>query len=107
MNMFVDAALQQKNSENDFEKILDSAMKEKDDKKLKEACKQFEAYFIKQMFKEMRKTIPENDFLEKSHGRNIFEDMLDEEYANEASEGRGIGLSQALYKQLSKDIIKK
>ena len=28
---------------------------------LMEACKEFEAYFLEQMFKEMAKTIPEND----------------------------------------------
>ena len=31
------------------------------DDELMDACKQFEAYFLEQMFKEMMKTIPESD----------------------------------------------
>lgn len=72
------------------------------DEELQEACKAFESYFIEQMFKEMRETLPESELIEKSQGEEIFEDMLYQEYANVASEGEGIGLAQMLYQQLSK-----
>ncbi|PKM52734.1 MAG: hypothetical protein CVV02_00690 [Firmicutes bacterium HGW-Firmicutes-7] len=52
----------------------------------------------------MRKTVPESGLLEKSEGRDIFEDMLYEEYAKDMSKGKGTGLSEMLYRQLSKNI---
>ena len=33
-----------------------------DDEQLMDACKQFESYFVEQMFKEMMKTVPETDY---------------------------------------------
>ena len=42
--------------------------------------------------------------IEKSRGEEIFEEMLDDEYSKLAANGRGMGLADMLYKQLSKDI---
>ena len=53
-----------------------------------------------QMYKQMRKTVPEGGLFEKSPAREIFEDMLDEEIINNAKE-RGIGIADILYRQLS------
>lgn len=87
-----------------FESILNEAIEKKDNVKLREACQQFEGYFLQQIFEEMRKTVPESGLLEKSQGRDIFEDMLYEDYAKNISKGKGIGLSDMLYRQLSKNI---
>lgn len=87
-----------------FESVLKKASEEKDDQGLKEACREFEAYFIHQLFKEMRSTIQPGGLIEKSRGEEIFQDMLDEEYAKNASQGKGMGLGDMLYKQLSKDV---
>jgi flagellar protein FlgJ len=83
-----------------FEDVLKKAAEEKDDKALKEACQEFEAYFIHQLFKEMRRTIQSGGLIEKSQGEEIFQEMLDEEYAKNASKSDGIGLANMLYKQL-------
>lgn len=85
-----------------FEAALKKASEEKDNKALKEVCQEFEAYFIQQLFKEMRSTIQPGGLIEKSQGEEIFQDMLDEEYSKNASKGNGIGLANMLYKQLSK-----
>ncbi len=86
-----------------FEDLLKDAVEKKDDEKLKKACQEFEGYYLQQLFKEMRKTVPEGTLLEKSQGREIFEDMLYEEHAKNISSGKGMGLADMLYKQLSKD----
>ena len=39
------------------------------DDELMDACKQFEAYFLEQMFKEMMKTIPESDETSSSNSQ--------------------------------------
>ncbi|MDN5323922.1 MAG: peptidoglycan hydrolase FlgJ [Clostridia bacterium] len=91
-----------KNSENKFEAILNKVKNnEEDDKKLKEACQQFESIFINHMISRMRATIPEGGLFGKSQGEEIFQDMLDEKYAEKISEAGGIGLAEILYEQLA------
>ena len=48
-----------------------------DDARLREASNEFEAIFIQQMMKSMRKTSLESDFIKKSEGEKIFRSMLD------------------------------
>lgn len=87
-----------------FQIALENAAKSGEDKKLRQACNDFESYFIKMMFNSMRKTTfaSENGFFAKSNAQNIFEDMLYEEYGNIIANGdNGLGLSDMLYKQLS------
>jgi len=83
-----------------FEAVLRKAYSDGDKEKLKEACKDFEGLLLQMMFKQMRKTVHESGLLEKSPGREIFEDMLDEEIINKAKD-RGIGIADILYRQLS------
>ena len=79
---------------------LESAYSEKDDAKLKEACQGFESLFLNMMLKEMRKTIPESE-IGSSYAMNMYQEMLDEEIAENASKGQGIGIADAMYRQLS------
>lgn len=76
------------------------------DDELMDACKQFEAYFIEQMFKEMVKTIPS-----ESEGSGSMNSMLDyykdqmiQGIAEEASnQNGGFGLAQMLYEQMRRN----
>ncbi|WZL73632.1 rod-binding protein [Clostridiaceae bacterium 35-E11] len=98
---------QQKKSEVDgdaFENILKQAQETQDKKKLQEACKQFEAVFLSMLMKDMRSTVQDGGLMPKSNAREIFESMLDEKIAQEATKGPGIGLAQQMYKQLSRNI---
>ncbi len=88
----------------DFKKIIDQAISEKDDKELKKACEDFEAYYVQRLFKEMRKTIPDGGLFEQSNEKNIYTEMLDTEYSNVVSENSGTGIAKILYKQLSPKI---
>jgi len=87
-----------------FEKALKAAQQSKDSVKLKAACQQFEALFVQMMMKNMRSTIQDGGFIEKSYAREMFEGMFDEEIAKEVSKGQGIGVSQMMYEQLSKTL---
>jgi len=78
----------------------------KDTKKLKEACQDFEAIFIKQMLDGMRKTVPKTELLERTLGEEIFEDMLYTEYAKIMSRRGSLGIADILFKQLSTPSIK-
>ena len=91
--------------EQEFQKILNQTMEasnqEKKDEELKEACESFESYYVQRLFKEMRKTVPDGGLFEKSNAGEIYSEMLGEEYSKIISEGHGIGIADALYKQLS------
>ncbi|MFW5782109.1 MAG: rod-binding protein [Candidatus Muiribacteriaceae bacterium] len=68
---------------------------------LKKTCQEFESLFVNQLMKEMRKTVDKSGFIDGGHGEEIFQSMLDEEYAKEISKSQTLGLSDMLYSQLS------
>jgi len=72
--------------------------------RLKKACQMFEAMFINELFKEMRKTVPEGGLLKKQNSDKIYQSLLDQEYATKMAEAGGIGLGDILYGQLSETV---
>ena len=86
-----------------FEDALEKAKATGDAEGLKKVSEEFEAFFIRQIFKSMRQSSQWGEGLfEKSHGREMYEGMFDDELANEISKGRGIGIGDMIYKQMSK-----
>ncbi len=80
---------------------LDQATKKaRDIDSLRQSTREFEALYINEMFKAMRKTIPEGGLIEKDMSQDIYEEMMDMERARIASDGKGIGLGQAMFDQL-------
>ena len=73
----------------------------RDEDKLKEACRQFEAIFLKQMLNSMRKTVTKNGLMDGGFSEEIFEDMLYDEYAEKMTKTAGFGIADMLYKQFS------
>jgi flagellar protein FlgJ len=73
----------------------------KDEAKLKQACRDFEAIFISDMMKKMRKTVPESGLISGGRAEEIFRDMRDDEISKDMSKSGGIGLSDMLYNELS------
>lgn len=69
---------------------------------LKAVAQQFEAMFVQQMFKSMRaasEAFSEDSFLNSSESQ-FYQQMLDQQLSLELTKGRGMGLADALYKQL-------
>ncbi|SHH42404.1 rod-binding protein [Sporanaerobacter acetigenes] len=86
-----------------LERKIEGAKETNKDEELMNVCKDFETIFIHMTMKEMRKTIPEDGFIEKSTATKIFEDMFDEQISNEvAKKGEGIGLAKMLYEQFKR-----
>ena len=78
----------------------------KSDEELMEACKEFEAYFTEQIFKNMRKAmIPESEEEGGSMStlKNYFEDELWTNYSTEAANQSNNGLAQMLYEQMKRN----
>lgn len=68
---------------------------------LMKVCKQFESYFLEQIFKEMQKTVPKND--EDQSTSNLvdyFKDTAISELASQSTEQNSLGLAQKLYEQM-------
>ncbi|HAR61953.1 MAG: hypothetical protein DKM50_10785 [Candidatus Margulisiibacteriota bacterium] len=77
-----------------------SDTKSNDLAKTEKATKEFEAYFINYMFKEMKKTIPQGGLFSKNDGEKIFEEMRDQKYAEMMANRGGIGLSRIMTEHL-------
>lgn len=77
------------------------------DDELLDACKQFEAYFLEQVFKEMQKTVDavrdENSLDTSNSMIDYFEDMTVQQLAATSTEVQGLGLAQTLYEQMKRN----
>jgi Rod binding domain-containing protein len=74
---------------------------DKRDPKMVEAAKGFEQQFVRQMISEMRKTVPESEFMPDSMASRVFKDQLDDHYAETWTDQGGIGLADMIYEQLA------
>ena len=72
---------------------------------LMDACKQFEAYFLEQIFKGMEKTVPKNESGDKSTENllDYFKENTIQELAEQSTETNSLGLAQMLYEQMKRN----
>jgi peptidoglycan hydrolase FlgJ len=75
------------------------------DDELMDACKQFESYFLEQVFKEMEKTVPDS---EESSGSNstlvdYYKDNMIQQLATESTDKNSLGIAQKLYEQMKRN----
>ena len=91
------AGLQDKLKDADYAKATDA--------ELMDACKQFEAYFIEQMYKGMMKTIPTNEETSNytSTMMDYYKDQMIQTMAAETTNQNSIGLAQMLYEQMKRN----
>jgi flagellar protein FlgJ len=91
------------------DKMTDSLSKDyttSTDEELMDACKQFESYFIEQVFKEMEKTIPQNEE-ESTYTttlKDYYKDELLQSFASTATDQQSLGIAQMLYEQMKRNI---
>ncbi|GFI47970.1 hypothetical protein IMSAGC019_03296 [Lachnospiraceae bacterium] len=77
------------------------------DEELLDVCKQFESYFLEQIFKEMQKTV---DCFKDEDGVNpnnnlvtYFRDEVIQDLAETSTEKQGLGLAQMMYEQMKQN----
>lgn len=75
------------------------------EEELMDACKQFEAYFLEQVFKGMEKTIPKSDDGDTSTQNllDYFKDTAIQQLAEDSTESNGLGLAQMLFEQMKRN----
>jgi flagellar protein FlgJ len=77
--------------------------KDSEDKKLRKACADFEAFFVYYMLKTMRETVPKSNFLGNSAGTDTYNMMMDQRIAESvANRGNGLGMKKMILDQMSK-----
>lgn len=89
-----------------LENSLNADYSKADSEELMNVCKEFETYFVEQIFKEMRKTIPKSESTSSSSSfmKEYYEDGLYQEYAKAITQqGDGIGLAKTLYEQMKRN----
>ncbi len=75
-----------------------------EDKRLRDACKQFEGIFLGMLLKSMRKTVTKVDLFGSSREEEFFREMLDNELCEHAAGAQSLGIADMLYKQLSSSL---
>ena len=88
-----------------MKKIAGNASNEATDDELMDVCKQFESYFLEQVFKQMWKTVDtqEGDS-STSNLVGYFKDATIQELASQNTEKNSLGLAQMLYEQMKRNI---
>ncbi len=94
-----------------FETELKSAVEkfnpakmDKTHKKLWDACVEAESLFVGKMLKEMKKTVPKNEWLHGGQAEDIFEDMLYDQYSLQMSKNYNFGMAKLLYDEMSRKL---
>jgi len=107
-NIGLNRTLEAMKKKRDFAEVLiteisagNRTVSKETDKKLMDVCYDMEAMFIGNMLKSMRQTVKENDLFGKSLAKDIFQDMLYEEYAKLMARTDQFGLAHQIYNQLS------
>ena len=103
MNVTDSASLQYNNAlmNNQLNSMKSGRLSDAESIKLKEACRDFEALFIKQMLDTMRKTVNKSGLLDGGMAEDVFEDMLYDEYSKSMADTGSFGIAKLMYSELS------
>ena len=96
-----------KAASDDMSKKLKKDMSGSTDEELMDVCKEFEAYFIEQVFKNMKKSmVPQSESMSGADAtlKDFYEDKLMSEYAAGAARQSSNGLAQMLYEQMKRNV---
>ncbi len=69
---------------------------------LRQKCQDFEAIMVQAMLKSMRASVPDGGLLPKGNDQKIFQDLMDQKVAVEMTRKQGMGIADALFRQLQK-----
>ncbi|MBD5540430.1 MAG: hypothetical protein HDR00_04435 [Lachnospiraceae bacterium] len=94
-------------SANNISNLSNADMESKTDDELMEACKEFESYFLEQVFKEMEKTVSifKDDEEDSSTSQlvDFFKESTITELASQSTDRNSLGLAQMLYDQMKRN----
>lgn len=68
--------------------------------KIRKTVEDFESFFLSQTFQTMYDTVPVNETFGGGHAEKLFRSMLTDEYGKMAAKSGGIGISDAIMRQI-------
>jgi len=71
---------------------------------LRAAAKQFETVFMSMVLKSMRDTVPKDGLMSGGSEEQMFQGMLDQQFAQSMADGKGAGLADLIVQQLSRNL---
>ena len=95
------------NKASSLQSKLENSGESVDEKELMDACKEFEAYFMEQVFNSMLETTKvfsdddKNGYASKMV--DYFKDFAVQELCGKVTEGSGLGLANTLYEQMKRN----
>ena len=104
---YLDYVKNQSTEEAKLNKQLNSSdYKAATEEELMDVCKQFEAYFLEQVFKSMEKTVLKDETLTTNYTSSMldyFGDGARQKIAEESTDNQGLGLAQTLFEQMKRN----
>ncbi|MCI8280149.1 MAG: hypothetical protein HFI76_00260 [Lachnospiraceae bacterium] len=94
------------NKTSSLEETLNSDLSKATDDELMDVCKDFEAYFVEQMFKAMQKMVPESEDEQSASTKQLqdyYKDEMIKSMSESSAENGGLGLAQTLYEQMKRN----
>ena len=84
---------------------LGSNLANASEEELMSVCKEFEAYFVEQVLKEVEKTIPkeEEEDASMSQLRDYFKEEMIQNLSGQICEQQELGLAQQMYEQMKRN----
>jgi len=70
------------------------------EKDMEKVARDFESVFVNKLFESMRKGVPKSGLLDSS-AMKMYQSMMDQEMAKLMSVGKGMGIGEMVYKDLS------
>ena len=85
------------------QKLTGGSMIEATDEELMDACKEFEAYLVEQVLKQVKESIPKTEEEENQY-TEYFGDMMLQEYASAITDQGSLGIAQKLYESMKNNM---
>lgn len=82
-------------------KLKTGKLEESSEDELLNVCKEFESYFVEQMFKAMEKMVPKEE--SGTNEVEMFSDLMYQEMASSATKQQDYGIAQKLYEQMKRN----
>ena len=70
------------------------------DREMRDVANQFENMIFRLLIKEMRKTIPDNGFIQKSHAMKMYQEIADDYMIEDLTRSNDLGIEGLIYAEL-------
>ena len=71
-----------------------------DDRRMRAIADEFETLIMRQLLKEMRKTVPHEGYIEQSFSTEMYMEIVDDHLARQLAESNELGLDRMIYEEL-------